>query len=136
MQKWYSKRQKWYFGEKISENGNFAVPTAHEGTNTMEICAEVDMVLGCSRLSFASAEHMEKFLDITPGSVSVLGLMNDKDKAVRLAIDRSVLDEEYVGCHPCINTSCLKIKVSDLLEKILPALGYEPAIVDLPTYAE
>ena len=92
--------------------------------------------LGCSRLSFASAEYMEKFLDITPGSVSVLGLMNDRDKVVRLAIDNSVLNEEYVGCHPCINTSSLKIKVNDLLEKILPALGYEPTIVDLPTYSE
>lgn len=87
--------------------------------------------LGCSRLSFASAEHMEKYLDITPGSVSVLGLMNDKDNAVRLAIDRSVVESEYFGCHPCINTSSLKIKIQDLLEKILPAIGVEPTIVDL-----
>ena len=88
--------------------------------------------MGCSRLSFASAEFMEQFLDITPGSVSVLGLMNDTENRVRLAIDRDVLKDEYFGCHPCINTSSLKIRTCDLLDKILPALGHEYTLVDLP----
>lgn len=88
--------------------------------------------MGCSRLSFASAEFMEQFLDITPGSVSVLGLMNDTGNRVRLAIDRDVLKDEYFGCHPCINTSSLKIRTCDLLDKILPALGHEYTLVDLP----
>ena len=88
--------------------------------------------MSCSRLSFASAEFMEQFLDITPGSVSVLGLMNDTENRVRLAIDRDVLKDEYFGCHPCINTSSLKIRTCDLLDKILPALGHEYTLVDLP----
>lgn len=78
---------------------------------------DISAQIGSSRLSFATAEHMEKYLDITPGSVSVLGLMNDVDNAVTLLIDKDVLKDEYFGCHPCINTSSLKIKTSDLIQK-------------------
>ena len=87
--------------------------------------------IGSSRLSFAKPEYMEKYLDITPGSVSVLGLMNDHEKKVRLLIDEDVLKDEYFGCHPCINTSSLKIRTEDLTEKIIPAMGHEPQIVRL-----
>ena len=89
--------------------------------------------IGSSRLSFAGAEYMEQFLDITPGSVSVLGLMNDRENHVQLLIDEDVLKGEYVGCHPCINTSSLRLKTADLLEKVIPAMGHEPRIVSLPT---
>ena len=92
--------------------------------------------IGSARLSFASAEHMEKYLDITPGSVSILGLMNDKNGAVRLLVDRDLLNEEYFGCHPCINTSSLRLKTADVLEKLLPAMGHEPSFVDLPWVIE
>ncbi len=87
--------------------------------------------IGSSRLSFASAEHMERLLDITPGSVSVLGLMNDPDNQVQLLIDEDVLKGEYFGCHPCLNTSSLRLKMSDLMEKILPAVHHEPRFVTL-----
>lgn len=87
--------------------------------------------IGSSRLSFAKAEYMEQYLDITPGSLSVLGLMNDKDKMVRLLIDEDVLTGEYIGCHPCINTSSLRLKTKDLVEKIIPAMDHEPTIVKL-----
>ena len=87
--------------------------------------------IGSSRLSFAKPEYMEKYLDITPGSVSVLGLMNDHEKKVRLLIDEDVLKDEYFACHPCINTSSLKIRTEDLTEKIIPAMGHEPQIVRL-----
>ena len=87
--------------------------------------------IGSSRLSFAGAEYMERFLDITPGSVSVLGLMNDHDNRVQLLIDADVLKGEYFGCHPCINTSSLRMKTADLMEKILPAVHHEPVIVTL-----
>ena len=92
--------------------------------------------IGSARLSFASAEYMEKYLDITPGSVSILGLMNDKGGAVRLLVDRDLLKEEYFGCHPCINTSSLRLKTADVLEKLLPAMGHEPTFVDLPWVIE
>ena len=78
--------------------------------------------LGVSRLSFADGEFMEKYLDITPGSVSVLGLMNDTNHDVHVSIDKELLSDEYLGCHPCINTSSLKIKMSDIFEKTIVEL--------------
>lgn len=87
--------------------------------------------IGSARLSFAKGEYMEQFLDITPGSLSVLGLMNDKEHRVRLLIDGDVLKNEFVGVHPCVNTASLKLKVSDLVEKILPTLGFDYTIVQL-----
>ena len=93
---------------------------------------ELSAQLGVSRLSFAPAEPMEEFLDITPGSLSVLGLMNDKNMRVRLIIDAPVLASEFIGVHPCINTSSLKIKSEDMLNAIIPAMGHKPTIVQLP----
>ena len=88
--------------------------------------------IGSARLSFASAEQMLHYLDIKPGSVSVLGLMNDKENKVRLLIDRDLLTQESIGMHPCINTSSLRMKMEDLTEKLLPAMAHEPTVVDLP----
>ena len=85
--------------------------------------------IGSSRLSFADPQYMEEFLDITPGSVSVMGLMNDKDRRVELIMDEDILKGEYIGFHPCINTSSLRLKTADLMEKIIPAMGHEPRIV-------
>ena len=88
--------------------------------------------IGTARLSFASPEQMLRYLDITPGSVSVLGLMNDTERRVHLVIDRDLLAQEFIGMHPCINTSSLRIRTGDLLEKLLPAMGHEAAFVELP----
>lgn len=91
----------------------------------------VSAQLGVARLHFADEQYMEKFLDLHPGSVSVLGLMNDKDNHVRLLVDRDILKQEYFACHPCINTSSLKFKTSELLEKLLPAMGHDPTFINL-----
>ena len=88
-------------------------------------------MIGSSRLSFAEGEYMERFLDISPGSLSVLGLMNDTENQVQLIIDEDVLKGEFIGCHPCINTSSLRLKTKDLMEKIIPALGHTPRIVTI-----
>ena len=88
--------------------------------------------IGSSRLSFASAEAMEQLLDITPGSVSVMGLMNDRENRVQLLMDKDILQGEFIGCHPCINTSSLRIKIADLMEKIIPAMDHPARIVVLP----
>ena len=87
--------------------------------------------IGSSRLSFAGAEDMEGLLDITPGSLSVLGLINDKENKVQLLIDRDVLQGEYIGFHPCINTTTLRLKMSDLTDTIIPAMGHSPVSVVL-----
>ena len=90
--------------------------------------------IGSSRLSFADGSYMEQFLDITPGSLSILGLMNDKEGRVQLLINEEVLQSQFIGCHPCINTSSLCMRTADLREKLIPALGHEPIIVSLPKY--
>ena len=92
---------------------------------------ELSAQIGSSRLSFATPEYMEKYLDITPGSVSVLGLMNDTDGHVRLLIDEDVLKGEYIGCHPCINTSSLRIRTEDMVNKVIPAMNHKIHIVHL-----
>ncbi|MBE6541566.1 MAG: prolyl-tRNA synthetase associated domain-containing protein [Ruminococcaceae bacterium] len=92
---------------------------------------DISAQIGSSRLSFGSGEKMEELLDITPGSLSVLGLINDLENHVRLLVDEDVLCGEFFGCHPCINTSSLKIKMCDLKEKIIPSLNHEPTIVKL-----
>lgn len=92
---------------------------------------EVSAQIGSARLSFAKDIYMEEFLDITPGSVSVLGLMNDKENRVQLLIDEDVLKGELIGCHPCINTSSLRFRTEDLMKKILPAMGHEAVFVTL-----
>ena len=92
---------------------------------------DISAQIGSARLSFGKPEFMEQFLDITPGSVSVMGLMNDKENRVQLLIDEDVLKGEYIGCHPCINTSSLRIKTKDMAEKIIPAMKHEPIIVKL-----
>ena len=92
--------------------------------------------IGSSRLSFGSHELMEELLDITPGSLSVLGLMNDLDRDVTLLIDEDLLGDEYFGCHPCINTSTIKFKTADLTEKLIPALKHRPTTVSLPVSEE
>lgn len=92
---------------------------------------DITSQIGSARLSFAGSEEMEKYLDITPGSVSVMGLMNDKENQVQLLVDEDVLKDEYFGCHPCINTSSIRLKCKDVFEKFLPAVGHEMKVVKI-----
>ena len=88
--------------------------------------------IGSARLSFADAQHMEEFLHIRPGAVSIMGLMNDKGNRVQLLIDREVVQSEYIGCHPCVSTASLKLRTEDVLGRFLPAVGHEPVFVSMP----
>ena len=144
----------------------------HEAAFTMEVCEEIDKVLGgrtcknlflcnrqktnfylllmpgdkpfktkdlsaqigSARLSFAGGDDMEQMLNLTPGSVTVLGLMYDKEHRVKLLVDEEVLEDDFFGCHPCINTSSIKMKTTDVFEKILPALEQDFIKVFLPRY--
>ena len=93
--------------------------------------SELSKKIGSSRLSFAPGELMEQLVDITPGSLSVMGLMNDRENRVQLLIDEEVLTGEYIGCHPCINTSSLRMKTEDLINKIIPAMSHTIQVVTL-----
>ena len=94
---------------------------------TKELTSQIDS----SRLSFAEPADMLKYLDIEPGAVSIMGLMNDKDHEVQLLIDEDVLKDEYIGCHPCVCTSSLKLRTEDVINVFLPAAGHEYRVVHL-----
>ena len=86
---------------------------------------EISSQIHSARLSFAPAEKMEEYLDILPSSVSVLGLMNDKEHQVQLLVDEDVLNAEYVGCHPCVNTFSLRLKTSDIFNTFLKEVSHD-----------
>lgn len=92
---------------------------------------ELSKQIGSARLSFAGAEYMEKYLDITQGSVSIMGLMNDKDNAVRLLVDEDLLKEEWIGCHPCVNTSSIRVKTKDMFDTVMKAMHHKMTVVKL-----
>ena len=94
---------------------------------TKELSAQINS----ARLSFAGADKMLEFLDILPGSVSVMGLMNDKDDRVTLLVDDDLMDKEYLGCHPCVNTSSLRLKTKDVFEVFVPAVNHSVTTVKL-----
>ncbi len=91
----------------------------------------VSKQIGSSRLSFAPEEYMAEFLGVKPGAVTVMGLMNDKNHKVKLLIDEDILKDEYIGCHPCVNTSSIRIKMSDILDKFLKSTGHYYSVVSL-----
>ncbi len=95
------------------------------------VTKQVSRLIGSSRLEFAPESFMETLLNLSPGSVSVMGLMYDTQSNVQLLIDRDVLRHRYIGCHPCINTASLRMPTEDFLEKFLPAVGHDPVILDL-----
>lgn len=103
---------------------------ANKPFKTKDLSAQINS----ARLSFAEPEQMLAFLDITPGSVSVLGLMNDRENRVRLIVDKDILNDEYIGCHPCINTTSLKIKTADIFDKFINAVDHNKTVVELPWY--
>ena len=92
---------------------------------------ELSSQIGSARLSFASADKMLEYLDINPGAVSVMGLKNDTDNDVSFIVDEDLLKDEYIGCHPCVNTSSLKIKTDDLINVFLPFTKHTMSVVKL-----
>lgn len=94
---------------------------------TKELSAQIQS----ARLSFAEPVFMEQYLDITPGSVSVMGLMNDIENQVQLLVDEDVLEREFLGCHPCINTSSLKLKTKDVFDVFLKRIHHDMLVVHL-----
>ena len=93
----------------------------HKSLRTKELSAQIPT----SRLSFASGEDMVKYLNVLPGSATVMGLMNDTEKHVQLLVDEEILKDEYVGCHPCVNTSSVKICTEDVFGKFLDAVHHD-----------
>lgn len=92
---------------------------------------EITSQLGCARLSFASEDAMEQLLQLTPGSATIFGLMHDTENRVQLLVDRDLLEEATFGCHPCINTSTIRMQTGDVFDKLTTALHHPYTIVTL-----
>lgn len=124
-------------GSRICKNlflrttsGNVRILLMMKGSKKF-VTKDVSKKLGTSRLSFASGEEMEEYLNTSPGSLSVTGLIYDKEKLVSLAIDKDVVSDEYICCHPCDNSATLKIKTDDITGKLLPFLGISPVYIEI-----
>ena len=92
---------------------------------------EITAQLGCARLSFAGEEQLASLLHLTPGSATIFGLQYDTENRVQLVVDRDLLDEAYFGCHPCTNTSTIRLKTSDVFDRLTHALHHDYTLVTL-----
>jgi len=69
--------------------------------------------IGSDTLSFASSSRLMKYLGVEPGSVTPLGIINDKEKKVQVIVDKDLLDGDTVNVHPNINTRTITLKIDD-----------------------
>ena len=118
-----------FLGVEICKKTNFylLMMPGHKKFVTRDFCKQINS----SRLSFAPPEYMEAYLDLTPGSASILGLMNDHEHHVQLVMDQEVVDQPLIGCPPCINTSSLTLATNDVLNKFLPYTNHDVLYVNL-----
>lgn len=87
-------------------------------------------LLGAARFSFGKAELLMEVLGVTPGSVTPLAIVNDRDKRVTPILDGKLLAHELVNCHPLENDATTVLRSEDLL-RIIQTSGHEPVIMDL-----
>lgn len=92
---------------------------------------EIGRLIGVSGLSFAPADKLQEILGAQPGSATVMGIIHDQEAYVQVIIDREVADEEYFACNPGVNTSHIKLKTSDLIQKYLASNLHKPMIIAL-----
>lgn len=95
------------------------------------VTKDISKKLCVSRLSFVSAEEMQTLVDTAPGSLGIFSLLFDKDKKIRFAADRDLLENEFICFHAGINTCTLKIKTADVFEKLLPLIGVEAEFIEV-----
>ena len=108
------------------------------------ICAQSDTpvkinklhpVLGCKRLSFGKPEALIEKLGVTPGSVTLFSIINDKVGEVTLVIDQRLTQHDIVNFHPLLNDATTAISSDDMI-KFAKATGHDPIILDLAALAE
>ena len=103
---------------------------------SLEEDAEVDLksvhgLIGArSRVSFGKPDKLMEYLGVVPGSVTLLGVVNDSDRRVKVVIDAALLDHDIVNMHPLANDATTSIARDDLL-RFLEATGHAPAVLKL-----
>ncbi len=95
------------------------------------VTKDISKKLETSRLSFCTADEMIEYLNTVPGSLSIMSLIFDKDNSVDLAIDKDVISDEFIYCHPCQNDATLKIKTKDVIETLIPLFNREYKIIQI-----
>ena len=92
-------------------------------------------ILGSPRLSLASPERLQKYLGVEPGSVSLLGIVNDAESAVEVIMDQAVWNHDALRCHPLVNTATLVIKREDI-ERLFQITNHKFRVIEVPGRAE
>ena len=87
--------------------------------------------LGISRVSFASAEDLEKYIGVLPGASTILGVLMESAKNVHLVIDREIAEAEFLCCPDGTRTGYIKLRTSDVLEKLIPFSGHSYEVIDI-----
>jgi Ala-tRNA(Pro) deacylase len=86
--------------------------------------------LGAGKLSFGSPDRLLRYLGVLPGAVTPFGIINDKDRKVKVVLDRDLMGFNPVNAHPLVNTMTTALAPGDLV-RFLAAEGHEPMIIDL-----
>ena len=93
--------------------------------------AWLEKTLGAPRFSFARPEALQEVLELTPGSVTPFGLINDRQRRTTVILDQDMLDAEWMNVHPLHNAASTTLRSADLL-RFVRALGYDPIMIRLP----
>ncbi len=92
---------------------------------------KLEKTVGAPRFSFARPDVLQEVLELTPGSVTPFGLINDRQRRVTVILDQDMLDSEWLNFHPLHNAASTTLRSADLV-RFVRALGYDPIIVRLP----
>ena len=115
-----------FLRDKRGRRHVLVVTTCEKSIDLKQLAAQV----GADNLSFASPERMAKYLGVSPGAVTVLGLANDVEHAVELIVDADVWKSATWRAHPLVNTSTLVLKKPDI-DKFLSHTGHTPRVLAL-----
>jgi Ala-tRNA(Pro) deacylase len=108
---------------------HFLVAVGYEKVVDLKALASL---LGVSKLGFASAERLQRYLGVDPGSVSILGVVNDVNEEVEVIVDQDLWGAKAFQCHPLVNTSTLVIS-RDHIQRFLEATGHRVRVLDVPS---
>ena len=86
--------------------------------------------INSTALSFASEERLEKYLGLSKGAVTPLGIINDEEHLVNIVLDEDLKNEKIIGVHPNVNTATVFITFDDLL-KFINTFGNEVFYVNI-----
>jgi Ala-tRNA(Pro) deacylase len=88
-------------------------------------------LMGVSSLTMASPDRLKRYLGVDPGSVTILAVINDAERKVKVVFDRALWQSASFRCHPLINTSTLTVSKQGV-QRFLELTGHEAMVLDVP----